>query len=66
MVNTRSYNNSNSKALQKSNKINSIKCLIQEMGIVISDTGYVWTNDMRIAFNKAIKYLDKQDISLTS
>lgn len=52
--------------IKKAAKINSVKSLIQEMGIVISNTDYVWTNEMRTAFNKAVKRLGKQDISLTS
>lgn len=52
--------------IKKVTKISSVKSLIEEMGIVISNTNYVWTNEMRTAFNKAVKRLGKQDISLTS
>ena len=52
--------------IKKTAKISSVMSLIQEMGIVISNTDYVWTNEMRTAFNKAVKRLGKQDISITS
>lgn len=65
MGNTRNNSNNSKEVLQKQ-KIGSVKALIMEMGVSLSDTGYVWTNSMRSAFNKAVKRLDSKDVLLTS
>lgn len=47
-------------------KIKSVKSLLLEMGVALSDTGHVWKNSMRTAFNKAVKRLESKDVLLTS
>lgn len=66
MGNTRNTDNNSKEVLQKGAQIGSVKSLILEMGILLSDTGHVWTNSMRTAFNKAIKKLEHKDVLITS
>jgi hypothetical protein len=39
---------------------NKIKNLLLEMGSALADKGFVWTKEMKAAFNKAVAYLEKK------
>ncbi len=41
-----------------------IKNLLFEMGSILADYGYVWTKKMKAASNKAVKKLEKENVSI--